>query len=450
MKLKTTLFIIAAAIGLQANAQSWVTDSVEMGAQYSKDVFYSLGTGNDATANASNWDIAFQINKFGDPSFNASVRANHIKNDVQVYSLHLQASTKFGNLSASDTVGLTDPSMQLLNNDTSWGTGAFTNNRGGNQFDFGWGKYVGPPTHSVVGDSLYLVIVNGTPYQLWIEKYISMGTNAQLGYTFKVAKFDNSNSRLDSVKRVTPFEDRLFAYYTISSGTVTDREPARKDWDILFTQYQKNGQPDGQNTKKLQAYTGVLSNLRVEVAKITSVSPNTINAGNYSTYTSSMSLETNAIGDDWKTFNMSTFKYELDTNTSFIVKPDTAFHSLAYHHIRFTRFEGGATGKIVFDKRVLYALSVNDTKGAFAANYSIYPNPAQNQVNVMIDAKTAKKNTVLAVMDITGKVLQQTSVQLKEGVNAYSFDMSNYPAGTYVVSVMNDSWHVSDKVVVQH
>jgi len=453
MKLKSTLFIIAAAVGLQANAQSWVVDSVEMGASYANDVYYDIATGMDYPVAADNWDIAFQINRFGEPSFNASVRANHIKKDVQVYSLHLSASTKFGNLSASDTVGLTAGSMQLVNNDTSWGTGAFTTNRGAGVFDFGWGMYAGPPTHSVVGDSLYLVKVNGKEYQLWIQEYVSMGTNAQIGYKFRVANFDNTNDRTDSVKRVSPYDDRLFVYYDLGTGMALDREPSRKNWHILFKQYQKNGQPGGQNPNKLQAYTGVLSNLKVEVAEITGTSPNNINSGNYTASLSLMSKDINVIGDDWKTFNGTA--YDLDTNTSFIIKPDTANGKQAYYHLRITRFDGGFapnTGKVVFETRTLamVGVGVNDVTGVSKAEYSIYPNPATTNINVVVDAKEATDNTIILVSDVTGKVLQQTQVNLHKGVNAYNLDVASYPTGTYIVTVANSSWKVSDKVVVQH
>lgn len=435
------------AFGIQAGAQTWQADSVKMGAGYADDVFYDLHSGNDKTAASDNWDLAFQINKFGDPMFNGSVRANHIKRDVQVYLLNKKGSTGFGTLVPADTnVSL---SSSLVNNDTSWGTGAFTVCRGSNQFDFGWGSY-NMTTHNLSGDTLFLVKAKGVFYQMWIQEYVS--TN-NIEYRFKVAKWDGTGVRNDTVKRVAPYDDRLFAYYDLETGTVIDREPSRKDWDLNFVQYQKGGQPGGQNPKVYQAYAGVLTNLRTEVAKITGVDPNTINTGNYTSHTGNLSKETNIVGDDWKSFNMSTFMYDIDANTSYIIKPDTAYNGEAYIHLRFTRFDGGsggAEGWVVFEKRVLYALSVENTQGVEQAKYSIYPNPAQNQVNVMVDAKAADNNTVMVLSDVTGKVLQSTTVQLKKGVNAYSFNVAQYPTGTYIMSVMNSDFKVTQKVVVQH
>lgn len=450
MKLKSTLLFIASFLGLQATAQTWVTDSVEMGVGYANDVYYSLRSGDDYPKVANNWDIAFQMTKFGEPMFNASVRANHIKRNVQIYSLHKKASTSFGTLTAADT--MVTPATQLVNQDTSWGWGAFTTNRGSHMFDYGWGQY-NQTTHFVTGDSLYLVKANGVFYQLWIQEYTSFGPRG-IGYVFRVANWDGSNDRTDSIKRVAPYDDRLFAYYDLASGTVIDREPARNNWDILFKQYQKDGQPGGQDPGKLQAYTGVLSNVGVEVAKITGVDPNTISSANYYGYLGGLSIATNAIGDDWKSFNLSTFMYDLDANTSFILKLDSMNGKNEYYHMRFTRFDGGsggATGKIVFEKRLLDMVGV-DVTGPVAsrAAYSVYPNPAANEVNMVVDAETTADDAVLTVTDITGKTVLRMPVAVSKGVNAYKVNTTAYPSGTYIVNVSCGQWKLTDKVVVQH
>lgn len=450
MKLKSTLILFALAIGFQSNAQSWVADSVEMGAGYANDIYYNLSNGNDQSAPSDNWDIAFQMSVFGDPMFNASVRANHIKRDVQVYSLHRVASTDFGNLTAADT--MVNMSTQLVNQDSSWGRGAFTNNKSSNVTDYGWGKY-DQSTHFLTGDSLYLVKANGIFYQLWIQEYVSFGAPGTVGYKFRVAKWDGTGDVTDSIKRVAPYTDRLFAYYDISTGKFIDREPARGDWDILFKQYQKDGQPGGQNPNKLQAYTGVLTNAGIEAAKITGVSPNNINSTNYTTSLSSLSVATNTIGDDWKTFSGSA--YDLDTNTSFIIKSKVVSNMNTYYHMRITRFDGAFgpfTGKVVFETRVLgmIAVGVDELNKENKAKYSIYPNPATTNINVVIDAEKANNNTLIMITDVTGRVMQQANFDLNKGINAYSFDIAAFPAGTYIITVANNSWKVSDKVVVQH
>lgn len=441
MKLKSTLLVLASAAAIQSSAQTWVTDSVSMNSGYTHDVFYDLYDGDKNDHVGNDWHIAFQTTTFGSSGFNATVRANHINGKVQVYSLHKQASLKFGGLVTADSSGLTDPNMQIVNENMSWGLGAFTNNRSTSQIDFGWGMY-DMNSHDVVGDSLYLVMVDGAAYQLWIQKYQSIGS---VGYTFRVAKFDGSDDRMDSIKVTAPYNDRLFAYYDITSGTFIDREPSRSEWDIMFTRYQNN-KTFGPTPGQLQPYTGVLSNLDVEVAELTGIDPNTVTSSNFSNQLGALSDETNVIGDDWKVFNMTSFQYDLDTNTSYIIK---SVNSGTFYHLQFTRFDGTATGKTVFQKRVLATTSVKNVASK-VSEYSVYPNPAQNNINIMLDAKANAANTQLVLMDMTGKVLQHTTVDLKKGVNAYSFDVSAYPSGTYVIMVNGGEWKVSEKIMVQH
>lgn len=440
MNIKSTLLIAFSAVTFQANAQ-WVADSVEMSASYANDVFYNVASGNDAQHVANDWDIAFQMTKFGEPMFNASVRANHNKRDVQVYSLHKKASTAFGTLTPADTVVAYGD--QLLNQDTSWGEGAFTTNKGSNPFDFGWGMY-NPSTHDLNGDSLYLVKAGGTFYQLWLQKYVSVGN---IGYWFRVAKWDGTGDVTDSIKRIAPYDDRIFAYYNLSNGQFIDREPSRKDWHIMFTQYLKD-RVFGANPAKYQNYVGVLSNAKVKVAKVIGVNPTTITPANYQTYISSAKGQTNIIGDDWKRFAGS---WTVAPDTSYIIVPDTANRKQEYYHIRFTRFDGTATGKIVFEKQLLAAVSVgvNDVKDNTPV-FGAYPNPATSDVTIMVDAKTANSKTMLTITDMMGKVVLQAPVAINQGVNAYSVNVSAYAAGTYIVNVTNDSWKLSQKISVQH
>lgn len=448
MKNISTL-VFALLISFGVSAQSWVADSIEMGSGYSHDVYYDLSSGNDYRQVADDWDIAFQMTAFGDPMFNASVRANHIKRSVEVYSLHKVASTTFGTLTPADT--MVNKADQIVNQDTSWGRGAFTNNKDTSQFDYGWGRY-NSSTHFLEGDSLYLVKANGVFYQLWIQKYVSFGAPGSIGYTFRVAKWDGTGDKTDSIKRVAPYTDRLFAYYDFASGTFSDREPSRRDWDLLFRQYQKDGQAGGQNPNALQAYTGVLVNLNVSVAKVTGVDPNSISSSNYQTHISSMTVATNAIGDDWKKLNAS-FQYDIKPDTSFIIKTDTANGNNEYYLLRFTRFDGGfATGKAVFETKLLATIpvGVDDVANTHKATYSIYPNPAVNNVTIMVDAEKANKHTMLLVTDITGKTVLNTRMAIAEGLNGYSLDVSSYATGTYIVNLVNEDWSISEQIVVKH
>ena len=445
MRIRNLLFIGALSFSTAANAQSWVEDSVEMGASYANDIFYSLQNGQVATANASDWHLAFQMTQFGNPWFNATVRANHIKGKVEVYSLH-KTGNDFTSIGAADTNGLTLPYMQLINNDTSWGEGAFTQNRGTGVYDFGWGMYQGAPNHNLVGDSVYLVEVNNAAYKVWIQDYQSMGAS-QIGYTFRVANLDGTNDTTIVLKKNPDFANRLFAYYNLATQTVSDREPAKTSWDLLFTQYPKAGVfgPNG-----LQAFTGILTNDSVTVSEVVGIDPDTMTAASYTSYFSGMSHYINEIGDDWKTFNQSAMMYNIDTMKSWIVK---STNSMEYYQLKFTRFDGAFppyTGKIVFATRLLgQVTNVKEIVSTIGA-YTVAPNPANDNVTVMLDARSDAGNGKLIVTDIAGKVVMVKNMDIKSGINAVSFSTANLTSGTYMVTLTNGSWKATEKLSVQH
>ena len=448
MSIRNLLTIGALACTVQSNAQNWVADSVEMGVSYKNDIYYSLQNGLVDSANASNWHLGFQMTQFGNPWFNATVRANHIKGAVQVYPLHLGAAN-FSTLSASDTIGKTSPSMQLINIDTSWGEGAFTQNRNLSMpFDFGWGKYQGPPTHSVIGDSLYLVKVNNVPYKILIQEYVSL-VDTLIGFKFRIAQFDGTGDTMIYIKRKPDYTNRLFAYYNITTRTVLNREPAKTSWDMLFTQYPKYlvfGPVPG----VLQSYTGVLTNDSIMVAEINNVDPDTMAASGYYNYLPALTSRINEIGDDWKTFNMTTFTYDLDTLKSWIIKSN---NSGAYYQLKFTRFDGasgGATGKIVFATRfIANATTVKETINNIYA-YGISPNPAADNVKLVVEAREKAENAGISITDLTGKVVYNSAVKINSGLNAFNIQTNRLANGTYIVSLTNGSWKVAEKLVVQH
>lgn len=443
MKLKYTLLSFACAASVGASAQTWVADSVDLSAGYSNDAYYNLANGNTKTQTASDWHIAFQMTKFGANSFNASVRANHIKGKVQVYSIGASASAKFGKLVAADTMGKVFPAMQLVNHDTSWGEGAFTVGRNTSSLiDYGWAKY-NMTTHNLSGDSLYIVMIDGAAYQLHLQEYKSAPNNEM--YKFRFAKFDGTGLVEDSIKRAAPYTDRLFAYYDMTTAKVVDREPSIGDWDLLFKQYQKD-KTFGQAPGVLQGYTGVLVNQDVEVAELFTLDPNSVKSSNYTSLLPNLKKEINTIGHVWRTFDMSSFSWRVHADTSFIVKSKNSGN---YFHIQFTRFDGTGTGKIVFQKRVLGTTSVASVTSN-VSEYSIYPNPANNQINIMIDARNAANNAQVVVTDVTGKVMMTTTANMKKGLNAYQFDVTHYPSGTYFVVVSGSGWKIADRVMVQH
>lgn len=448
MKLKFTLLFIATAFAFSSNAQTaWVEDSVSMGAQvnppagasYPEDVFYSMKNGQQKATSNLNWHIGFQMTPPG-PTGNVSIIANHAQTGMQVYSLHMSASSKFTSLVAADTVGLT--SDQLYNADTSWNWGAFNKNTSGNIIDYGWGIY-NQMDHNVYGDTLYLVKVGGEAYKVWPQMYVSTPADS-VQYRMRIAKFDGSEDTTIRVYVKPNFQNRLFAYYDIENKVLIDREPNRDSWDVVFTRFIDWVPAPGGGPLVPYPVMGVLSNIGVKVADVRNVDPDTTMYQNYME-----DKDADQIGSDWKNFNMSATppRWEWDTTATFFVH---STHSMEIHQVVFTRFDGASTGKTVFKKRkVGDVVSVNDIENNIS-RYSIVPNPTTSKVNVLLDAKEYTDNAMIVVSDITGRVVMTNTVVLNKGLNALGFDMVSYPAGTYIITVAGEGWKVSDRMVVQH
>ena len=437
MNIKSLLFSAAVACGFSAQAQTWQTDSITMGQGYAQDVYYSLQNGTVKTESNTNWHMAFQMTPQGQYG-NAAVWANHVQGKVEVYSLHLQASTHFASLSSGDTVGKTHPSLALRNDKQSWNKGAFNQlNKSGSPFDYGWGFY-DLNTHNLNGDSLFLIKINGAAYKVWIQEYISTPL-AAINWKMRVARFDGAGDTTVTINRNPAFTNRLFAYYDVVNSEIRDREPGRYDWDLLFTRYTDSASM-GSIFIAHSPVAGVFSNFGVSVAEVHDVNPDT---ANYQHYT--FGTELNAIGYDWKHHIPQGNIWVIDSTLFFVKTKNTN----EYYKLQFLGVDGSATGKVVFRKKLIGPTQIATMPRAAVAAFALAPNPAADAVQLMVDARQASSARVL-ITDISGRVVHQGAVQLQPGMNAFGFRTAQLPAGTYMVSLTDGNWKLSNKLVVAH
>lgn len=66
---------------------------------------------------------------------------------------------------------------------------------------------------------------------------------------------------------------------------------------------------------------------------------------------------------------------------------------------------------------------------------SIYPSPATNVLHVSVGS-SIKANALVNMVDITGKVVNKTSVKLNEGDNSFDIDVSTLSKGIYVLKLV--------------
>lgn len=71
------------------------------------------------------------------------------------------------------------------------------------------------------------------------------------------------------------------------------------------------------------------------------------------------------------------------------------------------------------------------------ANINLFPNPADNEVQISFNSQTGNNQIQFFVTDLTGKRLQQHTIQANEGNNLVLIATENLSAGTYLIQMMD-------------
>lgn len=404
--------LIACILGSSFGSFSqMIFDSVEMTPGYTNESYYSFVNQEQANIDNTTWDIAFDLSGFG-----SSIRTNeHIGTEVYVYP----NGTDWMNV---DTSGLALASEH--NSETTWSVGAFDQSADpSNGFDLGWGIY-NQVTHHINGDSIHILKLSDGSY-----KKLKMESLASGVYTFKHADLDGANEISATVTKGN-FSDKNFAYYSIQNNQVLDREPANNTWDIVFTKYVGELGPG-----VFYGLTGVLSNKGTYVKEANGIAPS---LAVHSDYTVDSVI--NVIGWDWKSFNTSTFSYDIVSDLSYFIQDQAG----NVWHLVFTDFEGSSTGKIVFGKEQVETASLKEFTDISA--FAVYPNPATDFVSLIYNSNVAQATMMISNMH--GKTIQSESIN-GSGLTTKKLNVSDYPAGIYFVQIATENGAITQKLVVQ-
>jgi hypothetical protein len=81
-------------------------------------------------------------------------------------------------------------------------------------------------------------------------------------------------------------------------------------------------------------------------------------------------------------------------------------------------------------------------------NYSVFPNPAKDLINVNILSNKAD-DVQISLIDLTGKILSQSMLQLSGNIpNTAQFSISNYSNGVYFVKINSSTIQKTIKVAI--
>ena len=401
MKRTLLLSIIALlAVGLMAQVQK----EVITGEGYANDVYYSLENGTVTTVQRDNWDIGFYTFYYS-----AGLNANN-GSGVELYTY---SEGDINDWATLDTTGMDWTPM--YNSLESFEEGAF-NAHALEHPDYGWGIFNMGGQFPIDGDSLFVIkTVSGAYKKLAIIQKLAAANT----WSFKYANLDGTDE--DSVfLDATQYADKNFVFYSIDSAKIQDREPAKADWDLLFTKYK-----DYINWPTYFPVTGVLINDDHVLAQ--EVRESGMDQATHNTFADSSFTDTiSVIGSDWKHFNGASYDV-IDTVVYYLkTYQDT---DSSYYKIYFTAFSGSTEGKYTFMQEKLTLTSIPGTEEDQLLQ--VYPNPATDRIHVVFDQNGP---TDISLIDMTGRVIKSTRYR-GAGFTDYSLDVSSLNPGIYFVQV---------------
>jgi hypothetical protein len=422
MKKLTGLLVMMSGIVFHSNGQ-WAEKTIDMGAGYANQIYYSMENGVVKSTSVYNWDLAFNTSKQDN-----GIRVNHM-NGVEVF-MYEKGDT--GSWSSFDTTGWND-FPQLYNSDTSMDVGAFNRNIDpSDPFDFSWGKY-NVATHIVTGDSLYLLVFRDQSQNItgmkkfWIVRQTSSNGNV----TIKMADVDGTNEYTEEIQNKDGAKYN-FTYYNLRTNKVVDRAPEKSMWDVTFARYFYYLGPH--SPFPYYQTTGVISNIGVKVTEVRDMMPDSVHAWSQAGNSSANHF---VIGNDWKSFDNG---WALEDSLSYIIYPKSGDK---YFHIYFSDFQGSATGVTKFMQST-HLTSVGDE---LETEFAVYPNPADG-IYVRIYFAEHMDLANIDILDISGKVVASKVVENAAANEEVTMPIEDLSNGYYFVRISSKNTNTTKKLVI--
>ena len=394
------IFTFLVLMFLVTSLFSQTTVDVVTGANYANEVYYNFDNDALKTVPRSSWDFAFNSGQMS-----VSVLAN-TGNGVMVYTWPKGGINDWANV---DTTGMAWTPM--YNSVVDWEYGAFNaNTEKGNDFDYGWGTY-NMITHNITGDSIFIIKLADGKFKKFAIKLKKALLNE---WTFNYADLDGKNDTTIVID-ADNYKSTSFVHYSIANNSIVEHEPAER-WQLLFTRYYDYNIP--------YYVTGVLSNSGVKVQQVKGISQADFENYNISLFNDTIS----EIGSDWKSFSMATFQYVVAPDVVYFVQ-DTKGTDKSIWKLYFTGFSGSSTGTYSFIKKKLGTTGVKDISDR---NLTVYPNPANQEINVIHDFNGL---TEFTVYNMSGQPVLKYQNTEGVGLNKNTLNISGLPTGIYSLIV---------------
>ena len=79
---------------------------------------------------------------------------------------------------------------------------------------------------------------------------------------------------------------------------------------------------------------------------------------------------------------------------------------------------------------------------------NIYPNPADNQLNISFDAKH-NSDIEISFVDISGRIIMQDDYSVNQGINSFNLNLSDISQGMYILNITENTSSLRYKIIVK-
>jgi hypothetical protein len=297
------------------------SETFALGQNYSTQIYFDLATGSVIFTNPiTSWDLGFRSDPGG-------------------YQILLNSGV---------VAGAFDVGAVPFESVTSSGGAQWRNDRPGGEWDStaigawwqGDGDAVSSRGHVYLIDRGYDTLGRRRGY----AKLMVLGADAH-GFRIRFAKLDGTDDHTATIERDTARNVTGFSFE--QGGAPVAIEPPKGSWDIVFTRYTHVFYDPGYTP---YGVTGVLLNRSLTTAAIDSIDDfDAITAADTSRLLFTPAL--NTIGYEWKTYDLATGNYTVNTRRIFIVRRRNGFT----FRLRFVEFynDHGERGYPRMEWRVL-------------------------------------------------------------------------------------------------
>jgi len=402
---------------------------VQIGNNYSNQVYYTLENDETTTIGNNTWDIAFAITT----SLEAGI---HVNESVSISFTGASPSTLlykapvniFEEIVYTDEIG-----DSLYNDESSWGYGGALNIQKdpANYADFGWGYY-NPANHALIGDRVFVIKLRDESYRKFIIESMINGV-----YTLKYAALDGSNEQTVLIDKAE-YENHHLILFSFLDGAVIE---GPSSWDLVFQRY-SDLDPSNVGIDVEYTVTGILTAPGVLSVQADNVNPDDVNFENY---LDSLDSQLDIIGQDWKFYSFDTGWNIIDDRVFFVKTADNKLWQIYMYD-----FEGSSTGTYTFAKWDLGEVAgVKDAKSNFSS-LTVVPNPASSnaEFSLVLESKNSGQARI-SVIDLDGRLVMEYEKQISTGLNAVNISTSALVAGNYFLAISTPDERIVRKLAIK-